>query len=115
VIFSVVGLSPSAKHRGQLVEILHSVLDLTRPSLGCLGCWLCEEDCLDNVVRYVEQWENEEALHKHIRSDVYRRLLTAMELSKEPPEVGFYVASERLGFELIEALRPHSRQGDASV
>lgn len=109
MIFSVIGIYPSSKHRAQLIEILHSVLDLTRPCPGCVGCWLSEEDILHNFIQYAEQWENEEALHRHIQSDVYRRILAAMELSKQPPEVGFYFTSGKKGFELVEALRPLSK------
>jgi len=60
---------------------------------------------LYNHVRLTEQWESEEALHEHIRSDLYRHLLAAMELSKQPPEVMFHYFSETKGFELVEELR----------
>ena len=88
-----------------MVEILRSVQDLTRPCPGCLGCWLSEEDCLVNQIRYAEQWDSEESLYEHVRSDLYRRLLAAMELSKQPPEVSFHFTSNVKGFELIEAVR----------
>jgi hypothetical protein len=44
-------------------------------------------------------------LHEHLRSDLYRRILAAMELCRHPPEVSFHYASESKGFELIEAVR----------
>jgi quinol monooxygenase YgiN len=105
VIFSVIGLSPSLKNRGQLLEILRSVLDLTRPRPGCMGCWLSEEEFLNNNVLYAEQWATEEALREHIRSDLYLRLLSAIELSQRPPEVSFYYATETRGFDLVETVR----------
>ncbi len=88
-----------------MIELLRSVQDLTRPSFGCLGCWVSEEDSLHNHVRYAEQWESEEALHDHIRSDLYRRVLAAMELSRQEPEVRFFYCSETKGLEVIEAAR----------
>jgi quinol monooxygenase YgiN len=105
VIFSVIGLSPSLKNRGQLLEILRSLVDLTRPCQGCMGCWLAEEDFLRNHVIYAEQWETEEALREHIRSDLYLRLLSAIELSQQPPEVSFYYTAEIKGFNLVETVR----------
>jgi len=108
VVFSIIRIFPAAKQHGQVVEILRSVIDLTRPSPGCLGCWLSEEDCLHNQIRYAEQWESEEALHEHVRSDLYRRVLAAMELSKQSPEVSFHYTTETKGFEVIEALRAPS-------
>jgi len=80
-------------------------MDLTRPSSGCVGCWLSEEEHEVNHVRYTEQWESEEALHEHIRSELYRRILAALELSKHQPEVTFYFCSEAKGLEVIEAAR----------
>jgi quinol monooxygenase YgiN len=90
------------------MELLHSVQDLAGPSAGCAGCWLSEEDVLHNHIRYAEQWESEEALHDHIRSDLYRRVLEAMELSKQQPKVKFYYCTETKGLELIEAIRGQS-------
>ncbi len=92
-----------------MIELLCSVQDLARPSPGCVGCWVSEEDSLHNHVRYAEQWETEEALHEHIRSDLYRRVLAAMELSRQEPEVRFYYCSETKGLELVEAARREAR------
>src|SRR3954468_18216658 len=105
VIFSVISLCPSLKNRSQLIELLRSVLDLGRVCPGRMGCWLSDEDSLQNRIIYAEQWETEEALHEHIRSELYRRLLSAIELSERPPEVSFYYTNQIRGFELIETLR----------
>lgn len=105
VIFSIIKLFPPAKKHSQVVEIMRSVQDLTRPLPGCSGCWLSEEESVDSHIRYAEQWDSEEAMHAHIRSGVYRRLLAAMEISKQPPEVKFYYTSEEKGLELVESLR----------
>lgn len=88
-----------------MIELLRSVQDLTRPVPGCIGCWMSEEDPLHNHIHYAEQWESEEALQNHIRSDLYRRLLEAMELSRQQPEVQFHYTCETKGLELIEATR----------
>lgn len=113
MVFSIIRLFPGAKQRIQVIDLLKSVQDLTRPTPGCVGCWVSEEDYLHNHVRYAEQWESEQAFHNHLRSDLYRRILNAMELSKRPPEVSFYHTTEKQGFELIETVRreaksPHS-------
>jgi len=109
VVFSIIRLYPSSKQRPQVIDLLRSIQDLTRPSQGCVGCWLSEEEYSHNHIRYCEQWESEEALHNHIRSELYRRVLSAMELSKRPPEVGFYHTSQKQGFELIETVRQEAK------
>ena len=105
VVFSIIRLFPSGRKHSQVVEIMRSVQDLTRPLAGCVGCWLSEQDPVHNQIRYAEQWESQEALHAHIRSDLYRRVLAAMELSSQPPDVRFFYAQEQKGIELIEAIR----------
>ena len=70
-----------------------------------MHCRLYEEDGSEETVLYVEQWESEEDLQRHIRSDLYRRILEAMELSCRSPEVAFHSVSATAGMELIEALR----------
>lgn len=105
MVFSIIRLFPVPKHRAEVVELLRSVQDLTRPAPGCLGCWLSEEELTGSHIRYAEQWESEEDLYEHIRSDLYRRLLEAMELCRQKPDVGFYYCSETKGLELVEAVR----------
>ena len=105
VVFSIIRFFPAGKHRAEVIELLRSVQDLARPSPGFVGCWISEEETLHNHVRYSEQWESEEALHAHIQSGLYDRILTAMELSRQEPEVRFYYCSEVKGLELIEAAR----------
>jgi quinol monooxygenase YgiN len=70
-----------------------------------MGCWLSEEDFLHNHILYAEQWETEEALREHIRSDLYLRLLSAIELSQSPPDVSFFFTTETRGFDLVETVR----------
>jgi len=60
---------------------------------------------LHKPIQYTEQWESEAALETHLRSELYRRILAALELSKHAPEVHFYYTSETKGFELIECMR----------
>ncbi len=98
-------LYPSAKDRAHLLEILRSVQDSAGVKGGCLGCWVQDTDALHNCVRYGEQWATEKDLHNHLRSDLYRRVLAAIELSQRPPEVQFHYVSETKGLELIEAVR----------
>jgi quinol monooxygenase YgiN len=119
VVFSIIKLFPSPRQRAELIELLRSVQDLTRPLPGCSASWLSEDDFLHDDVRYLEQWESEPAMHTHIRSDTYRRVLAAMELSKKAPEVTFFFSSENKGFELIENIRckgvstiPSTSRGD---
>lgn len=68
-------------------------------------CRIYEEDGFDQAVLYVEQWASEAHFEQHVRSEVYRRILAAVEFSSKPPEIRFDFVSQSKGMELIEALR----------
>lgn len=55
----------------------------------------------------MEQWDADEAFFNHVRSDLYNRILAAVELSRIPPEFKFLFVKEVRGMELIEASRGH--------
>jgi quinol monooxygenase YgiN len=54
---------------------------------------------------YVEEWESRENLEHHIKSDLYRIILSLMELFGEPPQIKLNTISNTEGLEAIEALR----------
>jgi quinol monooxygenase YgiN len=75
---------------------------------GCLAFDIYEEQGAEPAVVLVERWENREALVAHLRSDAYRRVLQAIELSGAPPGVRFDEVSASEGLELVERLRSSS-------
>jgi quinol monooxygenase YgiN len=115
MVFASIRFFPGPKERAQLLEILQSVQDLTIVRTGCLGCWLSQEDSPHAHVRYTEQWESEETLYDHIHSELYRRILAAMELSRRPPEVQFHYVGATKGMELIEAVRSAASASNSEI
>ena len=91
-----------------MVDILRTMENLTRSKPGCQCCCIYEQLNDNHAVLYVEQWESREALQQHVRSTMYMRLLTAMELSSEAPEIQFYEVSQTMGMEMIEEERSES-------
>ena len=92
-------------HRAEVLQILRSIQGPVSAQPGCAGCHIYEEEDPEPAVVLVERWECEAALEEHIRSEAYRRILGAMELSGSPPEVCFDFVSSTKGMELIERLR----------
>ena len=95
----------SPERRAGVLQILRSIQGPVSAQPGCAGCHIYEEDDPDSAVVLVERWESEAALEEHIRSETYRRVLGAIELSGKPPEVRFDSVSSTRGMELIERLR----------
>ena len=51
------------------------------------------------------RWATEEDLVRHLRSDIYKRFLLLMELSRTPPNVQFCNVGQVSGLEQVEKAR----------
>jgi len=112
VVISTLRIVPSEKRQSQVLEILRSVVGPTGTQSGCLSCCVYEEDGPDQATVFCGHWETETALREHIRSELYRRVLAASELSKRPPEFCFHDVRSTRGMELIYQLRGCEGEGN---
>ncbi len=104
MIVGTLRILPPRERRAAVVEILRSVQGPVLAQPGCAGCHIYEEQGAEAIV-LVEMWESQAALETHLRSEAYRRVLGAVELSGSPPEVRFDHVSATEGMELIERSR----------
>ena len=58
-----------------------------------------------NAITWIEEWDSEDALRQHIRSDEYRTLLAVVDMSVREPEVRFHTVAKTAGMELIASFR----------
>jgi quinol monooxygenase YgiN len=105
MILSFIKLIPQPEKRQAMIDILRTMEALTKIKPGCLCCCIYEQADERHGVLYVERWESNEALNIHVQSSMYMRLLTAMELACEAPDIQFHYVEKTMGIELIEALR----------
>jgi quinol monooxygenase YgiN len=115
VVISTLRIVPSPKQRSEVLEILLSILGPTEIQPGCLSCCVCEEKGPDHAVVFRAHWETEVALHEHICSEFYRRLLVACEFSNHPPEVCFHHVSATQGIDLVKQLRGRDTESPAAI
>jgi quinol monooxygenase YgiN len=108
MVVSTLRLFPAHEQRQHTLRALRSVLGPTQTKPHCLCSQLFEEDGFKAAIMYMERWDSEPELHRHIQSDLYNRILAAAELSSAPPEFNFHYVDASRGMDLIEALR--SRQ-----
>ncbi len=102
---ALVKIMPTPENRKEVLDILVSIKGPTQAIPGCLTCSICEEEGDDGIIVFFEHWRTWEDFIRHIRSDLYARMLEAMELSCKEPEVSFFEVSAMKGMELIEAVR----------
>lgn len=94
-----------ANARGEVLSVLRSLASSTGLRRGCLGAHLLQDLEERNALTWVEEWESEAELSRHIRSDEYRKLLAVIDMSISQPEIRFHTVARTAGIEFIEANR----------
>jgi quinol monooxygenase YgiN len=105
MIIGTVRILPPPDRRDAVVEVLRSVQGPVRAQPGCAACDVFDERGPEAAVVLLERWETEEALEEHLRSEAYRRVIAAVELSGAQPEIRFEHVAAVEGLELVERLR----------
>jgi quinol monooxygenase YgiN len=88
-----------------VIEILMSVKTMVLLKPGCISCDLYINHDQGQNILYIERWQTKEDMYNHIGSNLYLRVLNAMELSNGPPEIFFHEGTETMGMELIKTIR----------
>jgi quinol monooxygenase YgiN len=105
MIISTLIITPRPDKKQAVIEILRSVETTTRLKHGCIYCGIYEEHGGGQKILYIEEWQAREDMYQHIRSNLYLRVLNAIELASKPPEIFFHEDTETTGIGLIEAAR----------
>ena len=105
MIVGTLTLQPAPERHDDVLEVLRSIQGPVLAQPGCAACDIYEEQGPEQAVVLVERWESQAALEAHLRSDTYRRILGAIELSGSPPEIRFDSVSATEGMDLIERSR----------
>ena len=89
----------------QAVRLLLSAKREILIKRGCRACDVSTEAADPGVVHYREEWESKEAFREHARSEEFRRVLIAMDMSSEEPRIVVGNLSEHGGLEYLRKLR----------
>ena len=105
MIIALIKINPSPRSRLEILGILRNAECLTRAKKGCLGSSVYLKKYEEEVILYLEQWESREDFERHVRSSQYDRILAALDLARDPPEIDFFDNTDLGGMEVIEAIR----------
>jgi quinol monooxygenase YgiN len=105
MIIGTLRLQPGPDRRADVLELLRSIQGPVRAQPGCVAAHIYDEQGAEPAIVLVERWESQETLEAHLRSETYRRILAAIELSGGPPDIRFEHVSACEGIELIERSR----------
>lgn len=93
-------VAPEGK-RDEIINVLLYLKGPTEIAPGCRACRILQDAENADVLTYLVQWDSEQAIEEHLRSERFRRLLPYIEMSVEPPEVSFSTIDQIRGIEFL--------------
>ena len=105
MIIAVLRMVVRPERCGEVEQIMRGILESTRVQRGCLAYGFYRDVEDEHAYVILERWRSQEDMEEFIRSESYRRLLAAMELLTEPPEVMINAISYTAGLEAVKAAR----------
>jgi len=86
-----------SEKRTELSQTITSLLGPIRIEKGCRRCDFCESIEDENRLLLLEEWDTQENLMIHLKSDHFKVLRGAMNLLKEPYEMRFHTVFHLTG------------------
>jgi len=105
MVISTLRILTGPQSRAGVVRTLTAQLGPTRVQPGCRKCDLYQDVEDQGAITLVEEWESQADLDLRLRSEDYRAVLAAIELSREQPVIHFDTVIRRAGLEMIVAAR----------
>lgn len=87
------------------VQLLLSSVSRTEAKVGCRACTVALDVKEPSLVHYSETWNDEVAFRRHIQSREFQRVLAAMDMCCEEPQVVIGNLAGHSGFSYLKELR----------
>ncbi len=106
-------MAPQGK-REEILDVLECLKGPTEVAGGCRTCQILQDADDDHVLTYLVQWDTEEEIEEHLRSERFRRLLPYIEMSVEAPTIDFSTIDRIRGIEFLVAVLSSSLHNSES-
>ncbi len=105
MITSTIRITVSDSLNSEIVRLLRSLIEPTRVETGCISCGLYKDLRDPDILIWVEDWDTQDDLERHLRSSQYKKVLAALDMSDVQPELRFDTVVETRGMQLIAEAR----------
>ncbi len=89
MILVIIRMKVIPEKRMELSQTIASLIGSIRTEKGCERCDFCQNIENENGLYLFEEWDTQENLKSHLKSERFRVLRGAMSLLKEPYEILF--------------------------
>jgi quinol monooxygenase YgiN len=110
MVTALIKIKPHPKTRREILDILRNAECVVRTKSGCLMSAVYLKTFEEEVILYLEHWQTRQDFEHHVRSSQYDRILAAMDLARDPPEIDFFEDEGPEGMEVIKAIRNRETQ-----
>lgn len=93
-----------AEHLSEAVRVLVAAIGPTKVKAGCRSCRAERDLNEDGLVHYLEEWDRSDEFRRHVLSREFRRVLMAMDMCCQKPEVTLGDLVARRGMHVLRAI-----------
>lgn len=105
MITATLRLTVSNSTREDIIRLFRSLIEPTRVEIGCVKCALYVDLHDRDTILWLEEWQTHEDLERRLRSQQYKKVLAAFDMSIGEPEIRFDTVAETKGLQVIEEAR----------
>ena len=99
MILVIIRMKVLSEKRKELSQAIASLIGSIRAEKGCKRCDFCQSTEDENEFWLLEEWNTQENLKSHLKSERFKVLRGAMNLLKGPYEMTFHTVSHPAGME----------------
>lgn len=88
--------------RFDVIQTIQTVIEPTLAITACSNCGLYSDVMNDDVLVFLEEWNSQKALLKHLRSSEFNKVLICLDLATDKPDFFIYRAEKNEGLEFVE-------------
>jgi quinol monooxygenase YgiN len=101
MILVIIQMKVLSEKRLELSQTIASLIGSVRTEKGCKWCDFCQSTEDENKLWLLEEWDTQDNLKSHLKSERFRVLRGAMNLLQEPYEMMFHTVFHPVGMEGI--------------
>jgi len=113
MLIVILRLSVPPHTTSHVIDLFESYRGPVSVQPGCRSIHLYSHFAKSGDFMLIEEWNSPDALHSHVRSDDFRKVLALMDLAATAPDLSFLTVSSAGGFDLVAELRQKGKNGGA--
>ena len=101
MILVIIRMKVLTEKRKELSQTIASLIGFIRTEKGCGRCDFCRSVEDENELSLLEEWDTQENLNRHMKSERFRVLRGAMNLLQEPYGMMFHTVFHPAGMKEV--------------